>query len=209
MSDTTFILIVIAAVAAGAGIYWLRKFYQLRVRQHLADHPPDKLFVVPTMPDYGPAYKPNGEINWQSDEMVRGYGAKMAMMRESFGTKHQCPKCGSRKWRVANPETAGPDQDVSDLIFCHDCVFGRKDLVAGTDNDELRMSLEAFGYVVYPLADWDLYDVRMARVEAARRANAKARRVEFAEHPIDTTFTLVSDWFKRKAAGIGTERNHA
>lgn len=102
---------------------------------------------------------------------------------------------------MANQEKTSAD--VTDMIFCHDCL-DKKMTVVGTDNELTRRSMEVSkdrwgnAHIIYPLADWNLYEVRMARVKAARRAAAKVRRAEFVEHPIETTFTLVAGWFRRK-----------
>lgn len=137
---------VLLAIGISGGLYWAWKYYQLGVIKHNAAHPPKPLFITPTIKNGGPAYNPNGEINWNSDEPIRSVGAKLAMLRESFGERHQCPKCRSRRWVVSQKD----GKTVEDTIHCHDCQ------VVGTDNPELRKQATDGGVQVYRIADFDM-----------------------------------------------------
>ena len=142
-------LIVIGIAALGC--YWAWRFFHKDDKARI-----QPLFSCPTIKDGGPAYKPNGEINWDSDEPIRSPEARVTMYYESIGVKHRCPKCGSRKWRCANQDKTSAD--VSDVIFCHDCL-DLGDYVGGTDNPEVRRGMESKGFFVYPLSEWRLGEV--------------------------------------------------
>ncbi len=139
------LLIIIGIVALALGCYWAWRFYHKDDKPVVQCQP---LFSRPTIKDGGDTYNTDGSINWDSDKPPRSVGGRMAMAREAFGEKHQCPACGSRRWGVAGINKDGID--LKDMIYCHDCK------VVATDDPALRKQAEDEGMHVYIIADFDL-----------------------------------------------------
>ena len=172
-------LILILAIAVVAGIYWACKFYRLRVRKYLVEHPPEPLFSKPTIQDGGPAYNPDGSVNWESDEMLTGADAK-AVLDQALApyistpeekSKYRCPWCGTTDWG-----------SVPEIIFCG------KGCGKGSSDPEFRRKSNEAGCPCTTIREWRNPDYPWP-----------PDPVPSLPPKTDTTFSLLAGLFRKRA----------
>ena len=140
-----YVLGVGALVVAAVILYrWYRHSVNKDNRERASRMPSP--FSTPTIKDGGPAYKRNGEINWNSNEPIRNKGDRLAMLDEALGIKRRCPKCNSRRWTKSFKD----GKSFSDMIHCKDCQ------AVATDDPMLRTQAKDAGLHIYNLADFAL-----------------------------------------------------
>lgn len=179
------LLLLVFAVAALAFVLWKSHKHQREIdwRKERREEP----LIGPPIPDGGPAKNPDGSINWNSDEPLRGADLKAAMdealapyiATPDERSKYRCPHCGSDDWG-----------SVPDIIFCG------KGCGKGTCDPEYYQECLDAGYDgITWLSEWRNPDYPWPKPTPPAPPAPPSE--------IETTFSLIWDLFRRKAVDGG------